>query len=276
MIQIDQAKLFSQIDAVASLRGAGVVYIGEFTCTLLRRSEHPSGLETYIIIEESLRSETEVTPVAPAATKARLSSELIGLGLNCGSAVLTGLAVAGEVGAAPLTAGSSALLVYPTAVAAVGTSLQCGIAIGRVINHVFIDPRNNEQLDSTEWYRTTSDVLDAISLVGVGANAGLALKSIIRLRQASGHSFMKILKGMDRAERKRLAQDLARHASGATSNKQLKALIRAGKFPKIFSQQQVSQAMLAQLYGAISSALDVSASAWSGNVNKVIVHLFQE
>lgn len=75
---------------------------------------------------------------------------------------------------------------------------------------------------------------------------------------------LQVLKGMSRAERKRLAQDIAEYSGKAATRRQFIRLVRAGKFPKIFTQRQISNAVTERLLESIGSTLDIGGSAWSG------------
>ena len=99
---------------------------------------------------------------------------------------------------------------------------------------------------------------------------------MLRLQKASGKSFKEILKGMSRAERKRLARELAEYA-GTKSNKQFKALVRAGELVSIYTQKSVDMALKKMLLDSISSALTFAGSASSGVLQKAyLVYIVQE
>ena len=87
------------------------------------------------------------------------------MGLSCGAAVLAGAASASGVAAAPVTGGASLAVTVLTWAGAVATAAQCGIATGRVINEL-VDPRANDILDSEVWVQRSTQILDAVSLVG--------------------------------------------------------------------------------------------------------------
>jgi hypothetical protein len=259
--------------------GAGVAYLGDGTCQVIRESVHASGLKTYIILEEQgpvAGGPAAAPPPSPAASRwRRLLPEVAGMGLNCTGAVLTGIATAGEAAAAPLTAGATAPLVWLTGAAAVATSAQCGLSIGRVINAA-VDPGSNDLLDSEDWYQTTSTVLDAVAVAGAVASLGQAAQAAIRLQRASGRPFREILGGINRAERKRLAEDLARYSGQAQTRHQFLSLVREGRLPRVFNSQQVTQALRNQLLNSLSSALSLGTSASGGVVRRISVDVVQE
>ena len=260
-------------------RGAGVAYYGDGSCEMIRESAHVSDLKTYILLEEQ-----EPNPAVPSAPPPpapmdsrwrRLVPELVGMPLNCSGAVLTGIATAGEANAAPLTAGATAPLVWLTGAAALATGAQCGLSIGRVFNAV-VDPQNNALLDSEDWYQTASTALDAIAVAGAVASLGQAAQAAVRLQRTSGRPFREILRGMNRAERKRLAEDLARHGGQAGSRSQFLRLVHEDRFSRLFNRQQVAQGLRNQLYNSISSALSLGTSGSGGVVRRFLVNVTQE
>ena len=265
------------MDAIPELKGAGIGYVGDGQCSILRKSTHASGMETYVVVEttELATHERPANKLSNKTYRSNLVKELAAMGINCGGAVLAGMATAGEIAAAPLTAGAPLMLVYLTGTASVTGSLQCGISIGRVLDSV-IDPQLTATLDSIEWCRRTSDILDWIGVLGAVASLGQDAQAVIRLQRTSGRSFEEILRGMNRAERKRLARDLANYA-GTRSNGEYKALVRAGKLPSIFTQTQVTAALKSQLLSGVSSALGLAGSAQAGVLGRgYSVYITQE
>jgi hypothetical protein len=277
MTNQEKFHLFDAIDNIPEFEGAGVAYLGDGECEVLRDSMHISGFDTWIVLEAYETSDTKTLEVPPTAVRPKTSfwKELLGLGINCSSAVLTGAATAAETAAAPVTGGASLALVYVTGAGAVATSLQCGLSVGRVVDH-FIDPEYTELLDSEEWYSSANDVLDIVSDIGAVASVGQAVQGLIRLQKASGRSFKAILKGMTRAERKRLARELAQYL-GAKSSKQFKALVRAGELATIYTQKSIDIALKKMLLDSISSALTIAGSAGMGVLQKAyLVYVVQE
>lgn len=102
------------------------------------------------------------------------------------------------------------------------------------------------------------------------------MQAVRAIKQVSNRSFAEILKGMTRAERKRLAKELIRMQKPGISNGAMKSLIRAGNFPARFSLAQISKALFDQLRDAISATLAFAGSAVSGDVKLLYVHIYQE
>jgi len=195
---------------------------------------------------------------------------------------LSGAAVGAEALSAPITAGSSAMLLFVTTPIASASALQCGLSLGRVSNSMFA-PENNQNLDSSEWFNKTSTVLDAIALLDAARGAGEVSRLAIQLRKSSGRPFIDILKSMTRAERKQLAEEIGRYTTHASTRKQFLSMVRSGKLAKVIAQQTVNAMLREKLLTAASSALALGGSALpknisttSGLVNEYFVHVLQE
>jgi hypothetical protein len=144
--------------------------------------------------------------------------------------------------------------------------LQCGNSGYRLFNESdYGDPSKVAWLDSQEWYVQTSTALDVISLAGGVASLGATLKSVLTLSKA-GTPIKEVLKGLNRQQRKSLTEEIIRASNPGASNKVIKALVAAGKYPKRFSKLELSKAVSLQLKDAISATLSFSGSAASGVV----------
>jgi hypothetical protein len=156
------------------------------------------------------------------------------------------------------------------------STAQCYMSLDHATNALF-DPALNDALDSAEWYWWTSTILDGISLAGAFAAAGATIQFVIRLQRASGRPFREVLRSLDRATRRRLAEDVARYKGEAPTRRQCIRLVREGKISdKIFRVEQVTRAMQKQLHEAIGAALSVTSSATSGVLRQLAVGVFQE
>lgn len=275
LTQQEKQQLIAAIDRNPAFRTTGIAFEGRGMCMIVRQSPMPAGLQTWIVLKEEEVQGTALAP-PPRPNPSNLRSELLNMGLSCGSAALAGVAAAGGAGAAPVTGGASLAITVVVWAGALATAAQCGISTGRVINEIF-DPGSNERyLDSEEWYQNASTALDAISVAGGVASLGQAAQAALRLSRTSGRPLTQILQGMNRAERKRLAQDLARYTGTATTRRQFIRLARDGRIPKLFSRQQVNQAMVNELLNSISSALTFTGSSIAGVIRQVTVYFVED
>ena len=265
-----QQKLLAALDRICALKGTGVAFVGRGMSQIVRPAAMPSGLQTWIVLVE----EEGVAPRG-STRPSKLGEEFLKFGLSCGATVLAGVAVAGSAAAAPLTAGTSSAVTVLSWGAAVASSAQCGVSAGRLINEVF-EPQNNDWLDSQTWFETADNLLDGVSAVGGLTALGQTAQAAIRLSKTSGRPLKEILKGMDRAQRKRLAQDLARYSGEAPTRRTFVRLAREGKIPKIFTSEQVKAGVVKQTLEAIGAGLDLANSAAFGVINKVAVYFVEE
>jgi hypothetical protein len=281
-------QFLSCVDRIPQFRSLGVGYIGNGLCQVLREPKMPPGLRTWIIFKDadlgnaSLASGgNEPAAVAPSAGKmpaqrdSKLAAELLGMGLSCGTAVLAGIATAGSAAAAPVTAGTSTAITVLLWSGSVASAAQCGVSTGRVLNEIF-DPTANDLLDSESWYQAASNTLDAISVAGGTASLGQAAKAAIRLSRTTGRPLAQILRGMTRAERKRLAQDLARYAGQAPTRRQFIRLARQGKLPKVIRQDAIDRAVLEQMLSSIEAGISLIGSGTSGTLRSLLVYFVED
>jgi hypothetical protein len=267
---------YLQLDQIDELSGAGVAYVGDGQCSLLRIPRHSSGLKTFVILKEEDLDDGEDLPGANDVSAPNLAVELVGLGLNCGGAVLSWAALGGEVAAAPVSGGGSLTLTVITWAAAVATTAQCANSLIRSVDVAVYHGQWTRWLDSQDYYIWAGDVLDGVSIVGATAAGAATVRTVLALRRATGRELTSILKGLNRAERKRLTQELIRMQIPNISNSAMKDLIRAGQFPARFAASQITDALFAQLRDAIAATMAFGSSAVSGDVKLLYVDIFQE
>ncbi|MEP6653816.1 MAG: hypothetical protein ABJA82_10675 [Myxococcales bacterium] len=263
------------LDQIAPVRGAGVGFVGDGVCQVLRPSHHSTGLKTFVILQEDDLGGTQ-TPAIANIQPPDIGVELVGLGLNCAGAALSWGALLAEGAAVPLTGGASSTLMLVTWGAAIATGIQCGTSILRSVDVGVNKGEWTRWLDSQDFYLWSSEALDGLSLLGAVAAGALTVRAVLAIRKASGRTFVEIVKGMSRAERKRLTQELIRIQRPGISNTTLKTLVRAGTFPSRFASSDISEALFRQLRDAISATLAFTSSAASGDVKLLYVHVFQE
>jgi hypothetical protein len=151
--------------------------------------------------------------------------------------------------------------------AASASTAQCVISGVRIYNEIS-RPENNDWLDSQGWFRYTATILDGISLAGAGSSAATTVRMALTLRRTSGKSMQEVLKGLSRQERRRIAEEVIRMENPGISNGMLKVFLDAGKYPKRFTQLQVSEAVRLQLKDAIGAAISFTGSAAGGLVRQ--------
>jgi hypothetical protein len=270
--------LADRIDAIPDLSGAGLGFVGGDECVLLRRSQHSSGLDTYVVLEAE---DTEGPPPAVEDNNGpSIAMELLGAGFNCTGAVFGWIALGGEGLATAASGGLSAALIPVTYVAAGSTTIQCGISLVRSYDTIFNKGAWTRWLDSKDSYTYLSWALDGASLLGAAASASAALRAAQAIRRATGRSWLAVLKGMSRAERKRLAEELIRLNRPGISGGEMKALISMGTFTKRLGATEFTERLARQLKDAVSAMLSFGSSGLSGLVRKgvtnIYIHVMQE
>jgi hypothetical protein len=262
-------KLLDRIDSINEYRGVRVVFYDGKKIHELR--PHPpicAANRRTVVIRPLSKQEKEVVTHGTLSKQDddRFYSELLSSGLSCGAAVLSWVVVGGSSAAIPVSGGTSTAITVLAYSAATASSLQCANSGYRLFNESDLgDNSVNAWLDSQDWYVHTTTALDIISVVGGVSSAGATLKTVINLRKA-GTPMKEVLKGLSRQERKRLTEEIIRAHNPGISNKVLKALVAAGKYPKRYSKLEVSSSVRLQLKDAIAATLSFSGSATGGIV----------
>lgn len=274
-------KIINGINKIPALRFCGIAYVGQGSSYVIRSSQMPDGLGTWIVISE-VKEQYAKKPEKEIVRESNFSWgwELFGLGTSCGAAVLTGVAAAGGVAATPVTGGGSLALTTLAWAGATATAAQCGISAGRVINE-FIDPRNNQILDENAYYQYGSTALDTVSIVGGASSVKGAIKFGSNLSKATGKPMVETFRRSDkiaRGARRRLPRVMAESKNPGISSKQFKKMVRDGKAPKIFRTYEITREVKTRLLESISAALSGmgSGASESGVINKFAVFITSE
>ena len=280
---INQKKLFQDIDSIPELYGAAVVYIDRhYTMTELRPFVPSCSLNPIkVVLREppNLMNQKQFAAHLKGSQgnirESQLVGEVAGTVLSCGAAFLGWFVVFGSGAAIPLTGGTSSAITYLAIAASTASTLQCFNGGYRTYKER-TNPDQNDSLDSQEWYQNATAALDVISIAGAAAAGAATLKMVKLLMATSGKSSLSILKGLTRSERKRLTQDIIRLNHPSVSNKILKRMIRSGHFPKRYNGIQITQSLKLQLKDAVGASMSFTGSGLSGTVNTVAVGIYEE
>ncbi|HCB3588295.1 TPA: hypothetical protein MYV05_003525 [Citrobacter koseri] len=200
--------------------------------------------------------------VKEAVKDPSIGIEIASTALSCGACILTAVACAASMTAVPLTGGmSTPLAVFATA-GTIATAAQCANGLWRLYDIGLNDAQNVDWIDQQGWYTATSTALDLISLVSL---AGPLKEVIMTYKVMKSTSSMKVLdwlKRYPRMERVRLTEAIIKQLNPGISNKTMKAMIRAGKYPRRYPTEGLHRELIKQL---ISVA--VSGSAVSGVIH---------
>ncbi len=267
-LNIHLQAFYAALDKQPDLKGVRVVYFDGARMHMLREGPPYCGMgQQAVVIREGIEEPALVDPKVAQSRDGKLLSELLNVGLSCGSAALAWIVIGGAKGAAPITGGASLFLVYLGWGAATTAGLQCAIAVPRVAGEIF-RPDQLDVFDSNEWYQRAALVLDVISLTGAVTATAVTVKMALALRATTRKSMVQVLQGLSRQERKRLAEEAVRIQHPGINNGQLKDFVNAGLFPKRFTPVGVSTAVRNQLKDAASAVLTYSGSALSGTLRQ--------
>ncbi len=266
--KINKRALFYRIDLIPKLEGSRIVYFDGSQLQELR--PHPNMctankltvlIKPKEIHEKVVGQNLEINRQDDSG----FYNELLSTGLSCGAATLSWIVVGGSAAAAPATFGSSTVITVLSWSAAIASSAQCLNSSYRLINETdYGNSEINDWLDSQDWYNTTSTALDIVSIAGGVAAAGATIKMAMALRKTTGKSLKEVLKQLSRQERKRITEEVIRAQNPGISNKALKLMLNAGKYPRRYSNFEISNSVRIQLKDAMGAAFSFAGSATSG------------
>lgn len=267
----DASKFLAHIDENADLRGQRVVFYDGHNMHVLREGPLWCSADLLtVVIKPHIGETTLKSTQAAEARESRFYSELFGGVMSCGAAAIGWVVIGGSSAAAPVTGGTSTFVAALAWGATLASSAQCATSGYRLYNEI-ANPQENDWLDSQGWYTTTARALDIVSLAGAGAATAVTVRAALVLRRTTGKSMVEVLKGLSRQERKRIAEEVIRLENPGISNSALKTMLRAGVYPKRFTNVQVSKAVQTQLKDALGAALSFSGSAGTGTVKELVV-----
>ncbi|WLI07799.1 NAD synthetase [Pseudomonas sp. FP597] len=278
---LDLPKLYRTIDADPAIVGAGVVHIGsDYQVTVLREfvplcSIRPKRVILREVAGPMMTTDEYAQWVANLPRESQLWREAAGMTLACGGAVIGIIVAKAGIASAPLSAGSSLAVTYIAYTAAAASALQCGNGVWRTYKEL-TEPAENDYYDSLGWYQAMTVALDSISLVGTGSTTFVTVKTVMAIKNTSGRNLTDILRHMSRQERAKLTNEVLRLQNPRHPREMIRLKQLAGTLPKRFSNVQLRQDLLIQLADQVGSALTVTGSGLSGNINSVVIGLYEE
>lgn len=278
--EMSLARLFQKIDGIQELNGARIVYVDTKMTAVVLRDFQP-GCHEFPVTLFFREAPDSMTPDQYAATlkkdarESQMVGEVIGTTLSCGAAVLSWLVIIGSSTAIPFTGGTSTAVVYLSYASAVAGTAQCLNGFARTGLEAYA-PETKDWLDSQAWYTNTALAVDAISLAGAGASSVAVGKTLQLLKTSPNKTTREVLKGLSRAERKRLTQEIIKLNHPAVSAKAMKALIGAGKYPQRYTQGQISEALALKVKDALAASMTFTGSAISGLVKTLAVGVYEK
>ena len=182
--------------------------------------------------------------------------------------------VIGSLGAIPLTGGTSSAITYLAIAGATAGFAQCMNGLIRVGAEAY-SPEFKDDFDSQEWYQNTTSALDLVSLAGAGAAALGTIKAIKMMQLGTSKNTYEILKGLSRAEKKRLNREITRLNLPSASGKLIKSMARKGNIKK-YTGKQITHAFRLHLMDAIGASMSVFGSVFNGTIGTMAIGIYEE
>ncbi|MAZ09039.1 MAG: hypothetical protein CMN90_05120 [Sutterellaceae bacterium] len=259
-------KILQSTNSVVELRPLGVVLAIDGSAEVLREPHTASVQNQYIVVD--------VKTGKPEVSGREVLAEGAMTAINCTAAVVAGIVTLGGGAGAPFSGGASLAVSTVAGAATLATALSCGNSSVRTINALFF-PGENQVLDNMPSYKTTLQVLDGVSLLGVGASAFAARRAIKVLSNAGVNIPAALTGHINRQQAALLTKEMIKLRRPNVSNGELKKLIRSGKEPKRYSRQEISLGALKSLKDSIAAGLSFLSSTLDGNIKEISIYIVE-
>ncbi|MGE8391759.1 NAD synthetase [Pseudomonas sp. BIGb0427] len=262
---VNVPRLFAAIDTDPGIVGAGVVYIDADYNVVTLREFRPicSVLPKRVVLQEVKRyltPEQYVEQVMEAPRDSRLWGEIANLGLACASAIFN-LAAIMTGGLFTMFSGPVGLMILYAGVAGTAASgLLCINSVFRT-GQELIDPEVLDRLDEKIWYRSITELLDGVSLLGTAGTTATAVKFVQVRKATTGASWFDITRTLSRQQRKALTKELLLIKHPSLTAKQLKLQQQLGAISKRYTPTQIKQGTTALIRESIGGVLGVGGSS---------------
>ncbi|WP_062261101.1 hypothetical protein [Endozoicomonas arenosclerae] len=258
-------QILHKIDAVGALTGIGVVLNRDDFPEILRKpaSEMCQAAGDYLVIDATTK---------PSLDPAKIAKEASLAAINCSAAVIAALVTFGSAATAPFSGGSSLALTSIGYAATAATFGSCIASAVRTYNE-YDNPNQNSAWDNSPAYQTTMQVLDGVSLLGVGASA-IATVRVMGILGKAGISLRSVQRNvLNRQERLRLTREIHRANRPHATHKELKALLRSKTLSRRMNPQVLSAGAVLTLRDSIAASLSFLSSALDGHVRNTTIYL---
>ncbi|WP_425642561.1 hypothetical protein ACPUEK_05335 [Marinomonas gallaica] len=267
--------LFSEIDKIPEVKGAGVCYVnGNGEITEFRTAEPRSNKQPiYIVLREPPESLTQshfasyLKQAQEKPKESRLAQELSDLFFSCTPVILGWFVVGASAAAMPLTGGLSGVVAVASYTATVSGAILCANSLVRTGAAAMDKDDALEYLDHQDWYNGAKDTLEATALIGGTAALSKNMYKHSKLMKSPDISYKRILKGLSRPERARGTRSAIHAKYPKASNAEVKNLIKSGAYPRRFNNDVFRAECIVKIKDAVSTALAVTGSAKSGVLN---------
>lgn len=192
--------------------------------------------------------------------------------INCTAAVVAAIVTLGGGVGAPFSGGTSLAISAVAGAATLATGASCINSGVRTYNALKY-PGTNQRWDDMPAYKTSLQVLDGVSLLGVGASAVAARRAVKVLSNAGVHIPAALTGTVNRQEAARLTKEMIKLRRPNVSNSELKKLIRSGNEPKRYTRKEISMGALKSLKDSVAAGLSFLSSTLDGNLKELSIYL---
>ncbi|MCG8708554.1 hypothetical protein JHU04_001767 [Brenneria sp. 4F2] len=268
----DFKALGQAMDCHRTFNQAGIIFndgVRSFLVRPSRRYANSSHSQvTHVVVSKVPQFNSHFTEkgIKEAVSSPSLGGEIASTALSCGASLLTAAVFIFGSSAMPITAGTSGALAVLAYAGTMATGAQCINGTLRVVDIGLLDSQTVSWLDSEDWYIATSTALDLISLAAAGGALREVLRTYNTMKSISSLKVRDWLKTYPRQDRARLTEQIIKAQNPGISNKEIKAMIRAGIYPKRFPVEPVQKELQKQLVNTLNSAMAFTGSAVSGVV----------
>lgn len=286
------SQLFKALDNEKEWLGAGVVFVpdlvGQIERSIAESKYAQLANRKSKIVEITLRSSCradgrilfirEILPKPEIRNekliereRSSLGKELVKTGWSCTGAAIGWVLIIGEMGAGAVTVGATWTAVPLTLAATSASTFQCGTAIGRSANAAMGNEHYNDTLDDSKAYNALMTGLDVIQIIDVTKTLQkqTVLYKVLNSKKISTGGFLQVVKGLTRAERKRLAEEMLKldYPELAASKKLLKQVMNGSRLlddgsvaAKVYTQQQVQKLVNTKVVELVGAAITTKGS----------------
>lgn len=268
-------QITTNIDKITQFNGAGVCYIDQDDHVYKLREFMPTvrSKPVYIVLRQppdaikinDFEAYIRQNNVSPRET--RLTSELKGLGYNCGGMVLGWIGVAASGVGSLATFGFSSVVFVISIASALSGIAQCANSAMRVYDEAFDNGALSEKLNTEEWYNNTLTALEAVSLFSavIGAKGILQIFKIDFSTHGAKY-VMEKLKNLTSRKKKELTIQIASFNRPVPNQLYFFNLI-GGNFSKLVQTRTIyKKDITSELIDALGSALTVRSSIDGGGI----------
>lgn len=278
---LDLPTLYQTIDADPAIVGAGVVHIGsDYQVTVLREfvplcSVRPKRVILRETVEQAVTTEDYAQQVTGSPRESQLWREASGMALSCGGAVISFVVAKAGIAAAPFSGGASLALTYVSYAGLAASGGQCFNGVWRTRN-ALTNPAKNDYYDTLAWYQAMTVALDGISLVGAGASTVATVRTVMAIKSSTGREMTDILRPMSRQERAKLTDEVLRLNNPRHPREIIRLKQLAGQLPRRYSNPELRLRIITQIRDQVSATLAITGSVLSGNINALVIALYEE